>query len=122
MYRRAAASGADVPSIANPLLNLSSQLATHGRPVEAIAPVQASVDVLRGVEPPPAAAAAHWVLFALALHTLALRLLDAHRVADALPPAEEALALYRRLAAADPAGFQSQLAAVERLVTLLRDR
>ena len=119
-YRHAAAAAdADVPSVGGQLLSLTAQVSAYGRPVEAVAPAEAAVDVLRGVASAADATTAHRSLFAVSLHTLALRLFEAQRVSEALVPAQEAVAAYRPLAAGDPSAFQSQLEAVERLVASL---
>ncbi len=112
-YRRAAAaSGADVPWVANQLLGLAAQLYGADRKAEAVAPAQAAADVLRGLQPPPEAEAAHWRLFGWALHNLVSYLIPAGRIDEAVGPAEEAVAAYRRAASvsgADVTGIANQL-------------
>ena len=117
IYRRTAATpGADVVSIAQNLIFLSSHLANARQPAAAVAPAQAAVDVLHGLAPSPGAQMAK---LAEACHTLALRLKEVGRVREALPPAREGLELYRQLAIADPQMFHAKLVAMEQLVASL---
>jgi hypothetical protein len=120
-FRRAATvTGSNHRAIAGELLNLSRQLTANARHVDALDSAGAAVDVFRAVASLPDAQVDDRSLFAVLLHTLALRLIDADRRNDALPPAEESIVFYRRLAQEDPATFAGQLAEVERLAASLR--
>ncbi|MGM1049416.1 MAG: hypothetical protein ACQEXX_25225 [Bacillota bacterium] len=104
LYRQlAAASGADVITIARYLLDLSRTLSHYGHDAESVDAAQAVVEVLRGFEPAPDAQAAHLKLFAEALHTLMQRLIQDGRASEAVEPASEAVQVYRQLAAASGA-------------------
>jgi tetratricopeptide (TPR) repeat protein len=101
--RAAAASGADVNTIASLLLDLSGQLAVAGRHPEAAEAAQAAADVLRGFAPPPAGQTAYLLHFVNALFVSVVRLIEAGRVDEAVTAAHEMVAVARRAAAASGA-------------------
>jgi hypothetical protein len=101
--RAAAASGADVSTIASLLVDLSAQLAVAGRHLEAAEAAQAATDVLRGFAPPPAGQTAYLLQFVNALFALVVRLTEAGRVDEAVTAAHEMIAVARRAAAASGA-------------------
>jgi hypothetical protein len=99
-YRRVAAlPGADVVSIGQQLINLSSHLGNARQPAAAVAPAQAAVDVLRDAAPAAGSETVHLSKLAEAWSTFTLRLIEADRVQDALQPALDTVAAYRRVAA-----------------------
>jgi tetratricopeptide (TPR) repeat protein len=118
VYRQAATiPGANLFEIVDMLASLSAFLVAI-RPAEAVGPAQAAAEILRAATPPGGGDTAFRAKSAQAWHLFAVRLKDANRRGEALPPARQALELYRRLATEDPA-FQDELAIVEQLVASL---
>jgi hypothetical protein len=111
--------GADLRHIAGQLFTLSGQMSANAPPAEAVASIDAAVDIFRPVASAPDATAADRSLFGVLVQRLAVRLIEAGRRDEALPPAQEAVRVYRRLAAEDPAAFASNLASAESLVASL---
>jgi hypothetical protein len=117
-YRRAANfPTADHIPISENLQSISTWLAhlTPPATIEAIAPQQASVDVLRIA---PTDELRYRSSLAQRLHGLASRLRDAQRTTEALVTAREALGLYDRLVAEDEA-FTTQRNWVRQLIESL---
>ena len=97
----------DIHTFARERLNRSAQLSAGGRLADATAAAREAADALHGVEPSPDGAAEHWTLFGASLHAYALRLMEDHRVEDALMPAAEAVSVYRQAAASAGADVPS---------------
>jgi hypothetical protein len=114
-FRQAAVSGADRMVIATDLQSLSGWLAHVPRPVEALPPMQAAVEILRGFNPSPGGETSFRSALAQALHGLAIRLMESGRRSEALPPARESRDIYGVLAEQNPTFRASH----ERLVALV---
>lgn len=121
-YRQAAASGADLLWISEHLVGLSSHLAEVQHHDDTVATAQAAVDILRGAQPAVAQQTAYLSALAFAWNMLALRLMEAGRIAEAATAGHETVQAYRQAAAAGGAdipwinehlrGLSAHLAAV----------
>ena len=109
LFRRLAEADPDahLPKVAELLGRVADMLSATGRRTEAPAADEESVAILRRLardEPP------YREILAPALNNLGLRLAEAGRLADAVAPAREALALHRDLAQEDPGTYLPLLA------------
>lgn len=103
----AAAPGANLDSIGGQLMSLSNRLNSHGMLADAIVSLTAAADVLRPIATSDGADAPMRALFTVVLLTLAMRLLDARRPADAGLAAREMVAASNHAAAAPDANHVS---------------
>jgi hypothetical protein len=99
-YRLAAEAGANAHDIGGQLFNMSTLLASVSRLDAAMGALIGAIDILGAATPPPDQLAANLTLLGVCLQTLAVHLIAAGRVPDAVTRAREAIAVYRRAAAA----------------------
>lgn len=107
----------DVMSLAKQLLELSTELTSTGRHAEAVSKALAAVDELRGLH---VKERGYLELFASALDTLALGLIQVERSTDAIEYAGEAVQVYRKLVEVDPGQFGPKLLQAEQLLASLK--
>ncbi|MED2693805.1 hypothetical protein [Bacillus toyonensis] len=121
LYRQLAVlSGADVMVIVRYLLDLSSQLCNGGGLCgEAVEPIRAAVDLLRGFQPPSDKEKDYLELFAYAVYILAVYLQTVGRINEAIIFANEAVQVYRCLASMDPYHYGPFLQSAEQLIVSL---
>lgn len=84
---------------AGQLLTRSHQAAAAAKPAEGVDFARKAVATLRPLVPAAEEAATHWPFFAATVWILAMRLMEARRMDDALGPASESVELCRRAAA-----------------------
>ena len=99
LVRAAGVPGADVLGIAQQLAALSAELASAGRPGEAVGPQQALVEVLAGFSPAAAQRLDYLITVAEGRHNLIARLIADQQVEAAAGLAGQAVADYRAYAA-----------------------
>jgi hypothetical protein len=98
--QQAVAAGNDPVTIASALRTLSSWASGAPAPQAAVDAIDAAAVILRAAAPTPGDEATYYRTLAIVLFDLFWRLVAAGQRATAAPPAEEAVAAYRKLAAA----------------------
>ena len=118
-HHAAEAEGANHGALASDLFTMSNQFLGAGLLADAVDPIDAATDIMRGPASEDDAPAATRESFAIFLLTLTRRLADAGRNREAHAAVEECLLVYRRLAEENPAAFGPSLQEAERVAATL---